>query len=567
MGVVYRALDPALNRYVAVKVMTQGIATDPELRDRFMREARAAGSLQHPNIITIYDFGEIEGYLYIAMEYVEGSDLSEVMSRKDPLPVAGKIDIIVDVLQALDYAHNRRVVHRDVKPGNIRVSVDGRAKLMDFGIARLEKSDLTKSGIMIGTPDYMAPEQVTGAEITPATDVFAVGVVLFEFLTGLRPFEGPTLHAVLYKVVHEQPPRLKVVAPSIPPSLQPILDQALAKDPALRYPTAGAMARELSGVRLALSGAKTIAIQSRVTPLRTLRVAEPRAARRRRRRLWLGGGGVLAVAAAAGFLVWSGRLPLLKHSDGGPKPGQVRQAPPPAPAGSGQPSAGRPAAEQPLPTAVAAAPVDTPAAAPAPVEDRKAEARRRAPARDEPTPSRRSRGVVPEAEASQPPGGPPAIPAPQLPAPAQVQPQAAPVQAAPAPQPAAPTPPAPRPAARADTAPAAPAPAPDPRPEIAQLVAAYAQAIESKNIGELRRAYPGLTASQQRVWQQFFRTVRGDVKAELSVARLDVSGNTAVVDVTGSYEYDAGAGTQREPVSFRATAAREGGAWRLKTVP
>jgi hypothetical protein len=577
MGVVYRALDPALNRHVAVKVMTQGIATDPELRDRFMREARAAGSLQHPNIITIYDFGETEGYLYIAMEYVEGADLSEVMARHEPLPVPGKIDIMVDVLQALDYAHNRRVVHRDVKPGNIRVSVDGRAKLMDFGIARLEKSDLTKSGIMIGTPDYMAPEQVTGGEIGPPTDVFAVGVVLFELLTGMRPFEGPTLHAVLYKVVHEQPPRLKDVAPAIPASLQPVLDKALAKNPAARYQTAGLMARDLTAVRLALSGARTVAIQSRVTPLRTLRVDRPRGAGRRRR-AWIGASaGLLVVAAAGTFLVWSGRLPL--PGRGGGQPAGTSQPSVAAPSGAARPPTAVPAAD----TQPAPAPAESASAPVAERGDERATSPHERPRGRAESPARRPRETAREEEAA----APPPRPAPdRAKTPAQVDSQASaqsPAQAPPsgAQQPAPVTTPAAPPAApsrpvtRADTAPAptaaapapAPAPPPNPRPEIEQLVATYAQAIESKSVAELRRAYPGLTSFQQRRWEQFFHSVRGDVKAELRVARLDVTGDTAVVSVTGSYEYDAGGGTQKEPVSFRATAAREGGAWRLKTVP
>ena len=274
MGVVYRALDPLLNRYVAIKVMSQGIATDLELRDRFLREARAAGSLQHPNIITIYDFGEADGSLYIAMEYVEGSDLSDIMERQDPLPLPAKLDIIVDTLHALEYAHSRGVVHRDVKPANIRVSVAGHAKLMDFGIARLEKSDLTRSGMVIGTPDYMAPEQVTGGTITPATDIFAVGVVLYEFLANRRTFDGETLHAVLYKVVSEQPPPLHEAAPNVPSSLQPILDRALAKDPLQRYATAGAMSRDLTAVRTALSGVARAATATVAAPLRAVRTAE-----------------------------------------------------------------------------------------------------------------------------------------------------------------------------------------------------------------------------------------------------------------------------------------------------
>jgi len=567
MGVVYRALDPSLNRYVAVKVMTQGIATDPELRDRFMREARAAGSLQHPNIITIYDFGDTEGYLYIAMEYVEGADLSEVMSRQDPLPVAGKLDIMVDVLQALDYAHNRRVVHRDVKPGNIRVAVDGRAKLMDFGIARLEKSDLTKSGIMIGTPDYMAPEQVTGREISPATDVFAVGVVLYEFLTGRRPFDGPTLHAVLYKVVHEQPPPLKEAAPSLPASLQPVLSKALAKDPDDRYPTAGLMARDLMAVRMALSGAKTVAIQSRVTPLRTLKISEPGA--RRRRRLWIGvAGGALVVVAGAAFLVWSGRL-ALPSREGQQPAGSLAAAPPgqgARPGGAAAPSAGTPVGDRQVPSVPPAAVPDTAATVPAaaPPEEVKLSARRRASQGTERPAQRRGR-EVPEPAAPQG-APPPTVTVPQQAAPSQPPaqaPQQPPAQAAPAAaQPAAPAPtrPAPQPAVES-----APPPA-DPRPEIEQLVAAYAQAIESKSIADLRRAYPGLTDAQETLWRSFFRSVRGSVSVQLTVSRIDVNGTTAVVDASGSYEYDAGGGRRPEPLNFHATAALEGGAWRLKVV-
>jgi serine/threonine-protein kinase len=572
MGVVYRALDPALNRYVAVKVMTQGIATDPELRDRFMREARAAGSLQHPNIITIYDFGETEGGLYIAMEYVEGSDLSEVMGRKDPLPLAGKLDIVVDVLQALDYAHNRRVVHRDVKPGNVRVGVDGRAKLMDFGIARLEKSDLTKSGIMIGTPDYMAPEQITGGEITPATDVFATGVVLYEFLSGRRPFDGETLHAVLYKVVHEQPPPLKDIAPDVPLSLQPIVWRALAKDPGARYPSAGAMARDLTAVRMALSGAKTVAIRSRVTPLRTLRVEQPA---RRRRRLLLGtGAGALVLVAAAGFLVWSGRLHLPVGALRKPAPAEtlaaVSPSSVPAPAVGGQPVGETTAAGRQPPAAA-----DT-AAAPAPVDAQAASQRRPAarPGREEPAPSRRRLAPSDAAASAQGSGLPPAqqvaqtqaqVPAPQQ-APAQTPVTPTPQAAAPAAaQPAASQPAPSRPAAPPAAEPAAPPP--DPRPEIEDLVAAYAQAIENKSIDDMRRVYPGLPADKEKGWRVFFRAVRGSVRAQLALAQLDVRGATADLVVRGTYEYDDAGGSHREDKNFRASAALQGGVWKLTLVP
>ena len=184
MGVVYRAFDPVLNRYLAIKVMSALIASDEQLRDRFLREAQAAGSLQHPNVVTVYDFGEADEHLFIAMEYIEGVDLAEMIERRDPLSVAAKLDIMIDALNGLAYAHSHGLVHRDIKPANIRVGDDHRAKLMDFGIARMgSAASMTQTGALLGTPQYMAPEQVTGAELTAAADIFAAGAVLYEFLT------------------------------------------------------------------------------------------------------------------------------------------------------------------------------------------------------------------------------------------------------------------------------------------------------------------------------------------------------------------------------------------------
>src|SRR5262245_38951897 len=142
MGVVYRALDPVLNRSVAIKVMSDALARDDELRTRFLREAQAAGSLQHPNVVTVYDFGEVDGHLYIAMEFVTGEDLEGMLARRAPMTVAQKIDIVVDVLNGLGYAHKRGIVHRDIKPANIRVDEEGRARIMDFGIAHLQSSKM-----------------------------------------------------------------------------------------------------------------------------------------------------------------------------------------------------------------------------------------------------------------------------------------------------------------------------------------------------------------------------------------------------------------------------------------
>src|SRR5690348_10601301 len=159
MGVVYRALDPVLKRRVAIKVMSEAFAQNDDLRERFLREAQAAGSLQHPNVVTVYDFGEVDGHLYIAMEYVEGEDLEDILRSKIPLPLEAKLELIIGVLQGLAFAHKRGVIHRDIKPANIRVDQEGKARIMDFGVAHLASSDMTRTGTMLGTPSYMAPEQ------------------------------------------------------------------------------------------------------------------------------------------------------------------------------------------------------------------------------------------------------------------------------------------------------------------------------------------------------------------------------------------------------------------------
>ena len=623
MGVVYRALDPSLNRYVAIKVMSQGIAADQELRDRFMREARAAGSLQHPNIITIFDFGEFEGSLYIAMEYVEGSDLSVIMDRQDPLPLTGKLDIMIDVLHALDYAHHRRVVHRDVKPGNIRVAVDGRAKLMDFGIARLEKSDLTKSGMMIGTPDYMAPEQITGGEITPATDIFAVGAVLYEFLTGKQIWDGDSLHKVLYKVVHSEPAKLHEANPSVPMGLQPIVDRALAKDPAQRYASAGAMAEALTELRTALSGGATMAIRARRTPLRTMRVTEPLepsqlpadsravvepvpvAARKsgagaaawaevgagaaaaprvgqRRPGVLIGvGAGVVVVVAAVVFAVTrphsASRTGLALDTTAVAVTPATRVD---SSAGSAKPGAQEPGVSRQEPAASAQVPAAPTTPAPAVAAPGRAGQGARTPARGggaagaaaKPGPAGQradsvaalplaSRvapfpGTAPASLVTSPAVTPGVTPTPQSPANAPASQPQAPVA------PAA-TPPAPSPTA-GEAAPA-PVPAPDPGPALEQLIAAYARAISSRSVADIRRVYPALTSEQQRDWEQFFRSV-SDIKAELAIVRQDVTGSSATLAVAGTYDYESGGRTQHQDVSFRATAALDAGSWKLTSV-
>ncbi len=187
MGEVWRAYDSVIRRYVALKLLSRA-GRSADARERLLREARAAGALQHPNIVTIYDLGEADGQLFIAMELVDGRDLSTLIALREPLPLERKLDLVIEVLQGLSYAHERGVIHRDIKPSNVRIASDGSIKIMDFGIARLQSADVTGSGAIVGTPTYMAPEQITNGAITPATDVFAVGCLLYELLTYRKPF-------------------------------------------------------------------------------------------------------------------------------------------------------------------------------------------------------------------------------------------------------------------------------------------------------------------------------------------------------------------------------------------
>jgi serine/threonine-protein kinase len=269
MGIVWKAYDTVLRRYVALKLLSSSFRKTKDMQERFLREARAAGAIQHANIVTVYDLGESEGQLYIAMELVEGRDLADMIALRDPLALERKLDITIEVLAGLHFAHQRGVIHRDVKPSNVRVMPDGRVKIMDFGIARLQKADATGSGAIVGTPTYMAPEQITNGAITAATDVFSVGCMLYELLTYQRPFEAESVHGVLYQVLTTEPRPLRTVAPSIPAALERVVAKAMNKVPHERYETAGQMLASLQGIRSALSGADEEATQplGRWTPL------------------------------------------------------------------------------------------------------------------------------------------------------------------------------------------------------------------------------------------------------------------------------------------------------------
>ena len=257
MGVVYLARDPIIDRRVALKTLRVDLDDDVagEFRERFLREARAAGRINHAGIVTIHDVGEDpeSGLVFIAMEYIEGMDLRQLMSSGYRFRPSEAARIAADVARALDYAHSMGVVHRDIKPANIILTRDGTAKITDFGIARVESSNLTTEGQFIGTPNFMAPEQITGKPVDGRADIFSLGVVLFNLLTGQRPFPGDTLHEVTLKVVGEPSPIPSVVAPHLPSAFNPIILKCLEKDPDRRFQTAAELANVLAALARSLT--------------------------------------------------------------------------------------------------------------------------------------------------------------------------------------------------------------------------------------------------------------------------------------------------------------------------
>lgn len=244
--VVYEAWDPTVNRRVALKemVMPPGVgqaAADDRVK-RFYREARAAGGLSHPNIVTVYEVGEDAGRHFIAMEYLEGPTLREAIQGGTPFPVDQAVGIAAQIADALQYAHGHGVIHRDVKPDNVHLITPNMPKLTDFGIARIEaETNITLSGQVFGTPSYMSPEQVAGGDIDARTDVFSLGVMLFEMVAGRKPFTGESVVTITYNIVNETP----LIPPNIPEWLSSIIRKALHKRPEDRYVSAGAMAEDL----------------------------------------------------------------------------------------------------------------------------------------------------------------------------------------------------------------------------------------------------------------------------------------------------------------------------------
>jgi serine/threonine-protein kinase len=584
MGVVYRALDPVLKRTVAIKVMGEAFAQNADLRERFLREAQAAGSLQHPNVITIYDFGEVDGHLYIAMEFVEGQDVAELLAHQVPLSTVAKLDIAIGVLQGLAFAHKRGVVHRDIKPANIRVDAEGNARIMDFGVAHLASSNMTRTGVMIGTPSYMAPEQITSGVVGPQSDIFSVGAVLYELLTGTSPFAGGSLQAVMYRVLSETPAPLGTTAPGLPAKLNDVVARALAKEPSGRYSTALDMANDLLAVRAALearpSAPGTLSLRATIdSALDERRTSTFR--RVRRRRFAMGGGGVVAggVLVLAGFLLArrgaTSRAPVV-DTPRASQPVTVAGAQTANPIASA-PSADKPKESEPAQTSSARSAAPSAAAPksvkPSPDAHQQPDSSRR--------PGRAGTGATSpqtQTQASAPQGALPSTPQNALqtarpnvtpagsPQPVLQPPVIAPTTGGTGSVASSVASPGVGNSNNASPPSAASANSAETSAEINAVVDAYARAIESRDVAELRRVYGSITADQASAFGEFFKSTR-TLRAALAAKSVRVDGTRATAHITGTYEITTTAGrTQTQAVAFDAELRRESGGWKLVAI-
>ncbi|HTL60372.1 MAG TPA: serine/threonine-protein kinase [Nitrospira sp.] len=249
MGLVYLGKDPTIQRFVAIKTMRLDELDDPEklqeIKGRFFREAESAGRLSHPNIVTIYDAGEQDELGYIAMELVEGRSLKHWSRKPNLMALPDVAQTLASVADTLDYAHQQGVVHRDIKPANIMITKDRLVKVMDFGIAKMASSSKTQTDVVLGTPTYMSPEQIAGKKVDGRSDVFSLGVVLFELLTGQPPFTADNLSALLFAIAHHPHPDLQSLRRDLPPMLQEVINRALQKELPQRYRRAGELAQDL----------------------------------------------------------------------------------------------------------------------------------------------------------------------------------------------------------------------------------------------------------------------------------------------------------------------------------
>src|SRR5213594_1866924 len=605
MATVYLAHDLALDRKVAIKALAPALLLMGEgMVERFKREARTAAALSHPHIIPIYAVKESEHVLYFVMKYVQGRALDTVIRDVATLPIPMVQTILAQVGDALGYAHRHGVIHRDIKSANIMLDEDGWAVVTDYGIAKVVQAEgLTMTGVTVGTPTYMSPEQCATRDVTGASDQYSLGVVAYEMLTGRLPFQANSTMSVMYAHFNERPRPVAELRPDCPPNLAAGVMRMLEKDPAQRWPSMDDIVavcgrpslRHDDPVRgemitLAKAGPGSALMAELKTPTSPIVLSKPQAHAaattvphaRAGSRLWWGVGGVggLAIAAALWWLapwrawqtthapVSSSPRDTARVSQAPPSPvdtAPVRGIPVPAPTRAAR----RPARER-VPSSPPAAVAES--ATRTVVAQRNDSVLRSLRARAAAAMSRAVEAGATPAELAK---GDSAFKGAESLAAQSRLPEAM-VQLATAASLWADAERQSRARAARDTQarraaepPAAPVatPAPDPRPDIQKVIDDYARALESRDVGQVRRAYPGLTSSQQQSWQDFFQSVR-NLKAGLTVTAVRLSGLTAETVVSGVYEYDnATTGrAERRPVTFRAILVVDSSGWRLTTI-
>ena len=542
MAAVFLAHDLALDRKVAIKVMAPGLVFGLGMAERFKREARTAAALSHPNIVPVYTVREVSGLCFFVMKLIQGTTLDTIIRQLGQAPIPMIEAVLAQAGGALGYAHRNGVIHRDVKPGNILIDDEGWVVVTDFGIAKVAEAEgLTLTGMAVGTPTYMSPEQGIGTEISPASDQYSLGVIGYEMLTGQRPFRGPNTMALMYAHANAAPPPIEALRPDCPERLRVAVMRMLEKEPAARWKSMEEAVKAVGGlglntddptrsklVELAKTGsmAKMVArAQTPRSPVPVARQPQQSAATvttvERRGRRW---SMVLAgLAAAAGLVITTYLL--------------SRPAQNPTPVVSSMTPAAVPA---PLPPPPEAKAPPSPTSTPAP------------PRAHAPAPATRLAATKPaESTPTQPPPIETKAPEPRQPVDSAIVLRTVPAAASPtvlAPAPAsAPT-------------------AIDPRIEVEAVLRRYGEALASGDVARLKRAYPGITAAQQDGLAAFY-AAGGRLEPEWTFEDVMVTGDTATARIVGINRVTASrTRATQQPVNLRARLERQSGVWRLTSV-
>lgn len=329
MSQVFKAVDTVLGRTVAVKVLTDDGCRDEDTKKRFLQEARMSGSIIHDNIIRIHDYGEIDGRPYIVMEFLTGGDLRHAIDKGQTGDLKLKLNIALQAARALGFVHKQNIVHRDIKPENLHIDETGRVRLMDFGIAKAQNFNLTRDGFALGTPYYMAPEQVLGKPITPAADIYAFGIVLYELLTGLKPVTGETVESLFYLILNQQLNMEPLVQNQTPPELIKLIERCAAKKPEERPQSFDSVVTEIEAILQKLDGKST----APAPPLKQEKAKPPVPVEAKRNMLpYYAAGGALVVAIAILAVVFiPGNTPVEKKGSQGKQDPKPTAAPGPPP--------------------------------------------------------------------------------------------------------------------------------------------------------------------------------------------------------------------------------------------